>query len=217
MVNNQTVSILDMIRRMRHAWGTVGCLCCLLCSWEPVCAEEPPRLRRFFANLQLGTAYEYTGANTLLQPLIDARLAVGGEFGVALDRQRRASLLLQGLAQIDPQYPAEANGLILLGFQYHIPLVLAGLYLSPRFSLGYASASVLIPGGDYIASERHSFAVLTPELALTYVFRSGLALMLTPLSFPTLMRSEYATLDYHAFYSAFLGLGFHWGNVASSP
>ena len=125
--------------------------------------------------------------------------------------------MLQSLAQIVPKYPAETNALVLLGFQYDIPLGLAGLYLSPRFSFGYANASVLVSGGDYIASERYDFAVLTPELALTYVFRNGLSLMLTPLNFPTLIRPTYASPDYHAFYSAFFSVGFHWGSLASSP
>ena len=206
-----------MIFPMRTSWVSLGSLCGLLFSAMPLCADErPPQLRRFFASVRLGPTYEYTRRDTPQQPLIDARLAVGGEFGIALDEKRRLSLLLQGLAQLDPRFPGQTNGLILLGFQYHLPLGPPGLYLSPRVSLGYASASVLYSSGDYIDSYRGDFVALSPELALTYVLGNGITLMLTPLSFPTLMRADGRGFDYHAFYAGCFTVGWQWGSAPSS-
>lgn len=203
---------------MKPWLGGLFCTLVFLMSSAQLHAASPPDgLSRLSTSLRIGPAYEYADVYHYTQYRMDqVRLAVGMDFGVALDSERRATLLLQGLAQIDIKYPQNTNGLFAVGFQYDIPLGVKGLSLSPRLSVGYANALITASCGDCLYDERRDYAALVPELGITYVARSRLLLMLTPLNFPMFLRRHdrpgaYVYLDYHLFYSAFASVGFRWG------
>jgi hypothetical protein len=142
-------------------------------------AAEPGR---FQLDVEIGGAFglhgTIDGASVLNVP---HQLAVGIDFGVALDARRRARLLLSPQLQWSDHI---SYVIAPLGFEVQLPIRRTPLHLYMRLYAGYA-AMVYDVGPVSI----NSAAIVLPEFGARLILRRRFCLGLTPFSLPIFVGS----------------------------
>jgi hypothetical protein len=155
---------------------------------------------RFMANLKIGPAvclYDiFNGPGTCSH-----QGAVAVELGFSVLPNKNAYLVLPLQFQF---FPGRSAIMVPLGFQYDLALPVAtGLYLYPRFSVGYAAVlDVNAPG-----SPTTHAGVIIPELGIKYIYRGRWNFALEPISLPILFGSTSSGAFGSIYYRILLSAG----------
>lgn len=139
-------------------------------------------------NLKIGPSIGALNVPTQFALVLDA--------GYAVDRARNAYVLF-------PLQFAFSAGLSIIhipvGFQYDFALPVKGLYIYPRFSIGYAA---FVGAGGQTAN----FGVIIPEVGVKYVLKRRWNFAFEPFSLPIYFNGNGAAVAYRLLFSAGVNL-----------